>query len=64
MNKVYILFQDVPHEFGQIHGVFSSWEAGNKYKQKLKDGDAKRGLPWNDRTESFYAVEEWSVSDE
>ena len=37
--KVYIVFQDVPFEFGQIWGVFSTQEKAKKYKKQIKQED-------------------------
>ena len=65
--KVYILFRDVPFEFGEIHGVFSTKEKAEVYKEQVRcqelDYYNNHGMTPQKR-EKFdeeYIIQEWEV---
>ena len=49
--KVYIVFRDVPYEFGEIQGVYSNKEAANEHLENIG------------QTDDEYDIQEWDVED-
>ena len=59
--KVYIVFQDVPFEFGQIWGVFSTQEKAKKYKKQIKQEDEYYKNIEIEEWEEMFIIEEYDV---
>ena len=53
--KVYIIFRDVPFEFGEIHGVFETHIKAEAALDEIKEG-------WKGYWEGeHWSIDEWDV---
>ena len=67
--KIYILFRDVPFEFGEIHGVFLTKEKAEIYKNELREETIKHYISsgifnYTDLIKGFneqYDIQEWEA---
>ena len=55
MNKVYVVFRDVPFEFGEIHHICSSKEKADDLRKQCV---LERNCP---NAEEEFEVQEWEV---
>lgn len=58
---VFIIFQDVPFEFGQIHGVYETREKAEEALDVIKNDHLARGFTWSENDDEQYSIDEWEV---